>query len=149
MKKRGCRGCRGIIGIETGGQWSGSFGNWEILRWKPRCTKLLGLRAGGGWRTIAQKKNIPGCWNCYLDRTFCKDHFNPKNRACAFACIPHFSWKGQMFRRKVVQKGNEIYFQFLFFFPASVSISDINKTDIFLEFEPSEFNRANPLKFKK
>jgi hypothetical protein len=37
-----------IIRIETGRQWSESFGNCEILRWKPGCTKLLRLRGGEG-----------------------------------------------------------------------------------------------------
>jgi hypothetical protein len=84
------------------------------------CTKRLCLRGGGRRTTIAEN----------LVRLF-----NLKTRECSFACIPYASWKGLTFRRKVVQKENECCFQFPPPPPpASVSISDINKTDFFLYF---------------
>ena len=42
-----------VMRIKTGRQCSENFGNWEILLWKPECTKLLRLRGegrGGGGR---------------------------------------------------------------------------------------------------
>jgi len=78
------------------------------------------------------RKNISGCLNCHLDRIFCNDHFNLKTRACALACIPHFSWKGQIFRRKSCAKRKRNLFSLpFFFFFASVPFSDMNKTNIF------------------
>jgi hypothetical protein len=102
------------------------------LRWKPGCTKLLRLRGGEGWKTVAEK-DISGCLSCHLDRIFCNEHFILNTRACAFACIPHFCVEGTNVSKKscTKRKRNLLTVPSPHPHPASVSISDINKTDIF------------------
>jgi hypothetical protein len=105
---------------------------------------------GGGEGQEELQKTMSGYLNCQLGRMFFNDCFNMKTRAYTFACFPYFSWKGHTNVSKESCRKRKRILHSIIFFSQVFSVSDINKTDIFLYFELAcSTIIENPLKLKK